>query len=116
MLCKVGGTQMVFGQAFHMVVQGIDSCGGEVACLAHASAQTLANSTGLVDKVARTQKNRTHGRTEALGQADGNGVKDLAVVAGLLAVGNQGIEEARSVKVVAKVVVPGESAELAQCV
>jgi hypothetical protein len=57
MLCKGRGAQMVFGQAFHMVVQGVDSGGGEVAGLAHASAQTLANATGLVDKVARTQKN-----------------------------------------------------------
>ena len=70
----------------------------------------------VLDEFARPAQRRTHGRTEALRQADGNGVKDLAVVAGLLAVGNQGIEEARSVEMIAKVVVPGESAELAKCV
>lgn len=114
MLCKGGGAKVVFGQAFHIVVQGVDSCGGQIACLAHASAQTLANASGLVDKVARAQKNRTHGRAKTLRQAYGNGVKHLAVVAGLLAVGNQGVEEARSVKVVAKTMLPGKSAELAQ--
>ena len=84
--------------------------------MAHASAQTLANATGLIDKVARTQKNRTHRCAKTLGQANRNGVKDLAVVAGLLPVGDKGIEEARSVKMVAKMMEPGKSAELAQCV
>ena len=116
MLCQILGACMVFGQAFHMVVQGINSGGCEVAGLAHASAQTLANATGLMNKVARTQKNRTHGCTKTLGQANRNGVKDLAVVAGILAVGHKGIEEARSVKMVAKMMEPGKSAELAQCV
>ena len=116
MLCQILGARMVFGQAFHMVIQGINSGGCEVAGLAHASAQTLANATGLINKVARTQKNRTHGCTKTLGQANRNGVKDLAVVAGILAVGHKGIEEARSVKMVAKMVEPGKSAELAQCV
>ena len=88
MLCQIRGARVVFAQAFYMVVQGINSGCCEVAGLAHASAQSLANATGLINKVARTQKNRTHGCTKTLRQANRNGVKDLAVVAGLLPVGN----------------------------
>ncbi|MNN90408.1 hypothetical protein D3C81_2083510 [compost metagenome] len=68
-LRQVLGIGMVLGQALHVMIQRIQAGRRQIAGLAHAATDHLAQSSSLGDQLHRTTEHRAHWRAQAFGQA-----------------------------------------------
>ena len=98
-LGQASGAAVVIGQAVHVVFQGIQAGGGQVARLPPPAAHHLPDALALLNKGLRAQQHRAHRRAQALAQAYGYGVEYLVVVLAALAGCHQGIKNPGSIEV-----------------
>ncbi len=91
--------RVVVGQPLDVVVEGVQPGRGEDADLAHPAAHPLAAHPGLVDRVPRPDHQRADRGAEPLGQADGEHVRDRAVLGERRAGGDVRVPDPRAVEV-----------------
>ena len=101
------GPIMVLGQSVYVMVQGVKPSGCQVAGLAHAASQHLADPEGPGNGVLVSGQHRADRSAEALGQAERNGVGFGAVGVDPDPLGDRRVEQAGAVKVDGQVVLPG---------
>ncbi len=81
------------------MIEGVEAGGGEVASLAHPSADDLSVAAGAGDQVRRPEQETANGRTEAFAQADADGIEEAAPFSGAFFCFYQGVEQAGTVEV-----------------
>ena len=93
------GSGVVVAEAVYVVVEGVNTRGGQKARLPPAAAHDLAEAPRLLNKRPRTQQQRAHRTTQPLGQANADRVEELAVEGGCFAGFDQGVEKPSPVQV-----------------
>ena len=101
------GPLMVLGQAVYVVVQGVQPGGCQVAGLAHAAPQHLADPEGPGNGGLVSGQHRADRSAETLGQAERNRVCIGAVGVDPDTLGDRRVEQAGAVKVDGQVMLPG---------
>lgn len=93
------GVGVIVGEPFAVVIEGVEGGGGEDAALAHRATEHFAEASDAGDGPSIARNGGPGGAAQALGEAGGDGVEVLCVVAGLEARGDAGVPEAGAVEV-----------------
>ena len=94
---------MILREALDVVLERIDSRGGEDPDLAHGSAQHLANAARPLDEIPAADEHRSRRRSQPLRQTHRHRVEARAQILHRHAELDRGIENARAVEVNGKV-------------
>ena len=90
---------VVLGEPGDVVLERVQTRGGEHADLAHAAAEHLAQPVGLGDQLATARDHGADRRAESFGEADTHGVGASGELVRRGAAGDLGVEQARAVEV-----------------
>ena len=105
------GVLVVFGQAFHVMLQGVKRSGGDDSGLAHPAAEEFAVPPGFVNQLLGAGQGRAHRSSQPLAEADAHRVEVLRPLPGGNPRGHHGVEKPCSVQVGAQAVLVGPTAD-----
>jgi len=93
------GVSMILGQSGDVVLERVESGGGEDAGLPHAAPQDLARSFRFRDEVGSSEQHGARRRAQALGQAHRHRIETRAEIPDARFELDRRVEDARAVQV-----------------
>ena len=106
LLGEKAGIRVVLGEAFDVVLQGIESGAGDNSGLSEGSAHQLTASASMVDCFLISHEDGPKGAAKTLREANGNRIDWGSQLADRVALGDLGVENARAIQVDAQLFLP----------